>query len=211
MDRLNLISDEARERLGQYVNDRYKEVTSAIGVDTSRRTVIEVAAGDDLPDVVIPGVEKVIRVMMAVTGQSPHVLHEHLYDEITNFREGNGTPSGFAVKRMGSQEVTITLNADPGDDFTLTVEGYELADELADDAEPAFPESFHDILVEGLMSIELRKMEKPDLAQLAEQRFSQRLSDLRMFIAKSAYKDIYQGKMRMRPFGRDLYSRWFPD
>ncbi len=59
---------------------------------------------------------------------------------------------------------------------------------------PTFPEQFHDILVYGAMAIELDKMEKPDRQAAAEARFQGRLSELRFFIATSAYLTIYQGK-----------------
>jgi hypothetical protein len=58
----------------------------------------------------------------------------------------------------------------------------------ADGDEPTFPADFHDILVEGARYEELRKMDKMmPLAQEAYGRFEKRMSDLRYFLAKSAY------------------------
>ena len=65
---------------------------------------------------------------------------------------------------------------------------------------PAFAESFHDLLVYGAVAIELEKMEKYELAKAQEARCEGRISELRMFIAKSAYRTMWQGKTS--PVGR---------
>jgi hypothetical protein len=213
MDKLNLTSDEARTRIGEDVNERYKRVTSSIGLITSRRTKIDVVVDPTsvtsiLPDLEIDGIEKVLKISCMV-GTRPRLLDELTYEEITDRAAADATPTAFAVKLMGSQMVTIRLNAFPSTTtFTLSVEGYDLADVLDDSAEPAFPEDFHDILIEGALADELNKMEKPQLAQMREARFESRLSDLRMFIAKSAYLDIQQGK---RSTDRDKWMfRYLP-
>jgi hypothetical protein len=43
--------------------------------------------------------------------------------------------------------------------FTLQADGYERADTLTGSQEPAFRESFHDILIEGVLADEYRKLE----------------------------------------------------
>jgi hypothetical protein len=50
------------------------------------------------------------------------------------------------------------------------------------------------------MAGEYRKMEKLSLMQDAEANYEKRLSDLRMWIAKSAYLDVVQGKYTTRSF-----------
>jgi hypothetical protein len=198
MDRLNLTSDAAQTRVGERVNEVYKDVTTSIGLVTSRRVALEVttdpqAVGSTLPELEIEGIEKITRITYTVDGGIKR-LDELMYDDLTSKATATSMPTAWALKRMGSGTVTIVLDAFPEDEFTLIVDGYETADELADDAEPNLPVSFHDLLVEGAMALELRKMEKPQLAQIADGRYAQRLSDLRMFIAKSAYLDILQGK-----------------
>jgi len=210
MDRLNLTSTDARDRIRIRVNDRYRRVTSAIGLNTSRRFTKDVtipAGNTALPDVLIEGMEKVVRITRTPDGQSGiTVLPQVTYDEIDNVATVDGNPQRWAIKRMGAGQVIISLDSYPTTtDLTLHVEGYDIADTLADDMEPFFPSDFHDILIEGAMSDELRKMEKPQLAQIAEQNYERRLSDLRMFIAKSSYLDIFQGKNRPRSLG---YRPW---
>src|SRR5687767_8023478 len=72
-DRLNLTSDDAMDRISLRINKRYKQVTSEIGLITSRRTYadIQLNASDigvnainasSLPEVTITNMEKVERV-----------------------------------------------------------------------------------------------------------------------------------------------------
>ena len=200
MDRLNLTSQEARDRVGKRVNRRYRQVTSGIGLQTSRRVVMSVTFDPSdtdsvLPDIVITGMEKVNKVSRTV-GNVLRVLDEGSYDEVSNTvtTTVRRLPYMWATKRMGSGTVTLTLDAYPETEFTLQFEGYDVAEELADDAEPYLPTDFHDILIEGAMLDELRKMEKGDLAGIAKTEYDQRLGELRLFIAKTSYKDQYQGK-----------------
>jgi hypothetical protein len=199
MDRLNLTSDDALARIRRRVNDRYRRVTSSVSLETSRRSVVDVdvdptASTSTLPDLTIPNMEKILKVSMVING-GVNVLRDLTFDEVNMLVTRDGNPSAFGVKSMGSKTVTIRLDGYPHTTtFTLTFDGIVSAVNLHDNMEPAFAEDFHDILVEGAMSDELRKMEKPQLAQMSEAKYDQRLSDLRMFIAKSGWHDIYQGK-----------------
>lgn len=202
-DRLNLTSDAALERLGRYVNSRYRRVTSAIGLQTSRRVDVELDLDGSvvgsppaavLPELRIPEIEKVLKVTMDLGATGVRTLDELTYDDITDRPTRSALPRAWAPKKMLANSVIITLDAFPDAEFSVRVYGYAQADVLADDAEPAFSESHHDVLVEGAIADELRKMEKPALAAIAEQIYNERLSDLKMFIAKSAYLEQFQGK-----------------
>lgn len=212
LDRLNLTSLEARERIEGFVNQRYKKVTSSIGLITSRRTVFDITCDPtdpdtELPEVVITGIQKVMAVRYTGSNASVLVLKEKTYDEIVNFATNSHTPRAWAVKLMGNGEVRIVLDSfETANSFVLHIEAYEVAPVLEGTLEPFFPEDFHDILIEGAMSDELRKMEKPQLAQISEANYQQRLSDLRFFIAKSTYLDIVQGKDKP---GQLWYRPWF--
>ncbi len=200
MDRLNLTSQDARDRVGKRLNDRYKQVTSAINLITSRRidstiTVDPTDPDSILPDLVVEGMEKIVRIKYLT-----RTLECKSYDDVTRRDSSTGQTRAYAIKRMGAGEVTITLDRWPDASFFLKIEGYELADELADDAEPAFPSDFHNVLIEGVMADELRKMEKPQLAQIADNKFTERLSALRMFIAVEGYNDLIPGKNQRRRY-----------
>lgn len=211
MTQLNLTSDDARTRAGESVNDRYKRVTSSIGLQTSRRETMELDIDPDdadstLPDYEIEGLEKVLRVWRRIGATGIKDLDEYTYTELSMVPTKTAQPTAWAVKRMGAGTVTITIDAFPEEEFELMVEGYDLADTLENDQEPYLPTDFHDILVAGAMSDELLKMEKPQLAEIQENKYENRLSDLRMFIAKSSYLDILQGKQKV---GNLWYRKWF--
>lgn len=206
-DRLNLTSDASLTRIEDGVNDLYKEVTSSIGLIVSRRVVddFELDPGDaeledQHPELEITGMEKVFSIRQ-VDGTRLTLLSEVTYDELTNVSVKNGTPRKWAVVRMAQGSVTVAFESLPAATVTLRVEGLDRLDTLDDDDVPAFPESFHDILVQGVIADELLKMEKPQLAAIADAKYEKRLSDLRMFIAKSGYLDIHQGKVAP-------YYRW---
>ena len=209
LDRLNLTSQEARDRVEKRVNKRYRIVTSGIGLQTSRRVVLPVTIDPSdidsvLPDYVVEGMEKVNKVSRVV-GTSIRPMGEGTYDEVSGITLTRRLPSSWAVKKMGAGRVMLTFDAYPETPFSLQFEGYDVAEDLADDAEPYLPSDFHDLLVEGAMLDELRKMEKPELAMIAKQEYDQRLGELRLFIAKSSYKDIYQGKTK----DNQWLSQWF--
>lgn len=209
MDRLNLTSLDARERVEKRVNTRYRKVTSSIGMQTSRRILVDVAvaaAEEGLPEVTVPDVQKILRIKMTGDDGGVRQLKEKTFDEINNMATFTGTPQAWAPKLYGPAETVIILDGFPGTDFTLTVEGYDRVIDMQGTQEPYFPEDFHDILVEGAMADELRKMEKPALATMSENNYAGRLSDLRFFIAKSAGLDIVQGKNRP---GTSWYRPWY--
>lgn len=202
MDRMNLTSTDASTRVGREIKEIYKRVTSSIGLVTSRRVVVDVPLdasdlGSTLPEFDVTPLEKILRITINFPDQTIRVLKELTYDDLTNMpaytASVTASPVFYAIKRMGPQIVTAVLDAYPTTPFTLHVEGYDIASTLSDAQEPFMPEDFHDLIVEGVMSLELRKMEKPALAQISETKFENRLSDLRMFISKSAYQDIVQG------------------
>lgn len=209
MDRLNLSSTTATTRIGQRVNEAYKEVTSSVGLTVARRvkatTIYDADVDVSLPELVLTGIEKVLKVQVDVDGVN-RTLNELTYDELIEIPRRTGLPYNYAIKTMGSQTVTITLDGYPTHDpFTLTIEALDLADTLSGTMQPAFSESFHDVLIEHVLMKELFKMEKMDGYREAKNNFLTRLSDLRMFIAKSAYMDIQQGA---RPISRSSLVRW---
>jgi len=215
MDRLNLTSTDAQTRIGQRINQRYRKVTSSLGLLTSRREIttftLNSGVDADLPDYTLTDVEKVVRITQRADSGGVRVLKEVTYDDVTNSSVRSGLPHCWAVKEMGDDYVTITLDAFPdAEDFDLSIEHYSNLSDLSGTDVPIFAKDFHDILVEGALSDEYRKLEKFEAANDAENRFNARLSDLRMFIAKSAYLDIQQGRDNLRQSwrGRSWWNYW---
>jgi hypothetical protein len=186
MDRLNLSSADATARIGRFVNSRYRRVTSTIGLQTSRRTTVSTAVTLGVQAVVL-ALEKVLTVYHSGTGVQS-VLPEITYDQMRNRGAGAGTiPTCYCIASMDANSVTILLDILPQSALDIYADGMANVSTLSGSTEPPFSASYHDVLVYGAMADELTKMEKPQLAKQAEQRYEEVLSDLRMYIAKSAY------------------------
>jgi hypothetical protein len=195
MDRLNLSSSVAQTRIGRAVNRKYRLVTTAIGMDLSRRATTQATVTIGVSDLVFSNTEKIISVTNR-TSTPYRRLSQVTLDELRQsmpFSTSN-SPSKYAESSVHADSVTITLNVIPQTAFTLYAEVQTAVSDLSGSNEPAFPESYHDVLIEGVMGDELRKMEKPQLATLAQNEFQRILSDLKMWMAKSAFLDVYQGK-----------------
>ena len=194
-DRLNLTSDQAISRVGREINSRYKRVTSSIGLGSSRRTYdIAVQTVTDDKYLTFTGIEKIEVVKDVTVADQPVVLIERLPGEMDGLPLTGGQPRNYAIFSVTHNTVMIRVDSETVESEFIKADGLELADTLSGSLTPAFPESFHDALVFGAVADELKKMEKFALAKDAELDFERRVSDLRMFIAKSAYLDIYQGK-----------------
>jgi hypothetical protein len=192
---LNLSSDEAKSRVARRLNARYRRVTSSIGLDTTRRAVVSKAATIGVSTITFTGVEKLLTVY-TVNGTVNTLLEQITPDDmLSETVVSDNTPTKYAIYRVYPTSIDVKINSVPsGSGFTLYAEGETTQTTLAGSAQPQFPESFHDILVFGVMADEYRKMEKIQLAQAAEQDYEHRLSDLRMWIAKTSWMDVYQGK-----------------
>lgn len=195
MDRLGLSSNDSAERITRTLQLRYKRVTSSIGLVTSRRTRVSEAATIGNRDMTFDGIEK-IDAVIRVVGNKTYTLTELTNDEMLVAPVRDEPPQNFCVRTQTPTTVTVRLDCVPSTGFTLYAEGLASISRLAPDAEPAFAESFHDILIYGVMADEYRRKEMFDFMQDAEQNYESRLSDLKMFIAKSAYMENYQGKYR---------------
>lgn len=197
--RLNLTSDEARARVFREINMRHRRATSSVGLAPTRRGTRSVNATIDNRNVIF-GLEKIEAVMYprnpgAVDNQ-PDVLDEITRDEMITEPIKGEPPTKYAIDTTGPISTTIIINAIPQTTFELQAIGLTTAETLAGVADsPDFPESYHDILVWGALADEYRKMDKHGPAREMEFEYKRRLSELRMFIAKSAYLEIYQNKL----------------
>lgn len=211
MKDLHLTSDDAEARVQREVNEAYATITSKIGMAVSRRAVVETNAVIGSDEVTFVGIEKVLAVFLPASDDDnrDRVLEEVSFDEIRNDRLSSGDrPYQFAVKRMRARSVTIKLDRVAETAYDISADGYENAQELSGDLEPAFPASFHYILVHWVEAKERRKMEKLQLALDSERQYKEMLSDLQYFIAKSAYQDIYQNKANSRGSFRWRRGYW---
>jgi len=207
-ERLNLTSTTALARIGRSINECYKKVASSIGIQTIARVngvTANTAVGNH--NVTFNAIKLLSVYNAAYT--PPLVLVEETVETLRQMPQGTDPANAWAPLTTTGSTVTIMLNVTPASIYTLTADVYAVVATLSGANVPGFAENFHDILVLGSMAIELEKMEKYDLADRQWAKYhgedgnGGRLSELRLFLAVSAYKDIVQG-------GRPTVSQWPP-
>lgn len=193
--RLSLTTADAITRVGTHVNRRYRRVTTSIGLAQAFRRVVNVLNVTLATRVqTVTGMEKVISVVNnSVTNGQP--LPEVSYAEMLAMVPTSGNPTCWAVKRMGASTVTLIFDTSFATAMSLNIEGEETATTLVGTQEPAFPESFHDVLIFGVLADEYRKKEKIQLARDADSEYERIMGELRLHVAVSSYKDVVQGKV----------------
>lgn len=194
--RLDLTSPDAITRVGLRVNRRYRRITSSIGLMSTRRVsnTFVTAIGTRVQS--ITGVEKIFAIQNADIPNSPP-LRELLYEEMLETIPTVGPPTAWAVRRVGASSVVVVFDSSFAVSSTLTIDGEETASTLSGTQIPAFPESFHDVLVFGALADELRKKEKINLARDADSEYDRILGELRLHIALTGLGDIVQGKQNI--------------
>ena len=176
-------------------------MTSSLGLDISRRTQVSKTATIGNRALIFTGIEKALAVIDKSSG-SDVVLTQVTHDEMHALPVRDEPPRNYSVTNMHYNTVEIYMDCTPTTAFTLYADGLVTLSTLSGSNVPDFPESFHEILIFGTMADEYRKMEKPALAQACELDYEKRLSDLRMFIAKNSYLDIWSGK------DQDSQDKW---
>lgn len=205
-ENLNLTSDEAKSRVARRLNNRYRRATSSIGMESSRRGTVSTIAVIGNRTLTFTNVEKLITVYR-VSGTKNVILTESTPDEMVDELLISDPPSKFAVTRIYPTSVDIKVNATPATAYTLYADAHVTLATLSGSAKPQFPESFHDLLISGVMADEYKKMEKSELAKDCENEYASRLSDLRLWIAKTAWLNKYQG----RDAELEWWSIWLPN
>lgn len=194
-EEISLTSPESRARIGRALNVRYKQVTSAIGMIPTRREVVTKLATIGSQFLTFSGIEK-LDVVYRKVGTKNYILDELTNDEMLDTTPRDEPPLSYSIFSVAPSSVTIKMDCVPTTAFMLYTEGLADATTLTGTDSPAFPESFHDVLIHGVCADEYRRKEKPALAKDSAEKYEARLSDLKMFIAKSAYLEIYRGKHR---------------
>jgi hypothetical protein len=195
LERLNLTSSTASARIGRAINRKYRTVTSAVGLEISRRGTVQAAATIGVSTIEFLNTEKIINVYnRAVT---PYLKLDQMTPDELRLQQpypGNNKPTQYAIVAHTDDTVTIEINRIPQTAIVLYADVHQSVADLSGSQEPAFSESFHDVIIEGVLADEYMKLEKPALAQISDSRKEKILSDLRMWVAKGG-PDIYGGKL----------------
>ena len=195
-DRLGITSTASLTRLGRLINIVYREIGTSIGLQWSRHTAASVTTVVGTAEQTFTGVEKIERVWYEDSNANPHILKEVTLGELRNEASASSNkPAFYAVIQVTSNTVKVRLDKKPSSAYTLNADGTVEVADLSGTNEPAFSESFHDIIIEGVLKGEYRKIRDFQAARESERTFKERMSDLRYFYGKSNYLDIQQGKL----------------
>lgn len=192
-DEMGLTAPEAKARIERTLNVRYRQVTSAIGMAPTRREELNKAATIGNRFITFTGAEKLENVFRKV-GTKNVMLHELTHDDMTELSPRSEPPTKYSIYSFTPTSVTLWLDCTPTTEFTLYATGLSDATTLSGTVSPALPESFHDVLIHGVCADEYRRKEKKDYADDAEEKYTNRLSDLKLFVAKSAWLTMYRGR-----------------
>lgn len=201
-DRLNLTSSASTTRIGKLVNTYYKRITTSVGIaQMNRPTSTPISTNTTIGSAVVSfaGLEKITRVYY-LSGTTKVFLDEVTHDEIMEIPlpPTSDSPRKYAIESYTDNDVVVRMDVLAATAFALKADGFATTSTLSGSNVPAFPESYHDILVEGVLQDEYKKMEKLDLARISSNIYEQRLNDLKYWSAKSAYLTIQQGGRRQR-------------
>jgi hypothetical protein len=189
MGRLNWTSTESRALVKNFLNERYRQVVSSVNMARVRRGVVTANTAIGTNTITFTGVAKPLSVYDAVTLKRP--LEEVAVDDIRArdaAAEVSGSPTHYAVLQHNLSSVQLLLFPKPSAVAALSMDALlDGTDMSADGDEPAFPEDFHDALIYAACIDGYEKIDKFPLAAKQEQKFKERLADLRYFIVKSAY------------------------
>jgi hypothetical protein len=202
MARTNLSSTTARTRIKAYVNERLRRVATSTNVGRVRFGSVSINTVANVNTITSTGLVKIVTASIPAENQ---ILDERTTDQLRNYDTDvsqNGVPRFFAVKAVNATTLTVQLYPEPDAIYAVVLEGILTGTDLSADADvPGLPEDFHDILIFGALADELPHLQRTDEAAYYEDKFEKRLSDLKYFLAKSAYL--------RRPEMGNVFSHWW--
>jgi hypothetical protein len=203
LDRTNLSDPTAKARIQDNVNERYGWLCTSMGLQTSVQKVVTASTVIGSEDMTFgPQPDKVLKLMEVFNPAypKPNVLLELSLDTLRLSVKRSEPAQSYAIYLMGADRVTIKLNTGAAVSvYPLQADAIVDKATLSGDDVPTFAAAFHNILFYGAMATEYDKLQQDDNAAKFEQKFETRCSELRLFIAKSIFKDIYQGKTSPGP------------
>jgi hypothetical protein len=192
-DYCGLTSTDADTRVGKALNRHYRRITSQIGLDATRFVTRQVSMTIGQRTVTFTDIEKIDRVIDVTDATAIRLLQEVSPHDMRSLQPGAGDPSTWALQNTDADSVVALFDTVPQTAYVLQADGWSTVSDLSGSDEPAFPESFHDVLSWSVIAEELLKKEKAALADKYEQRAEKLLQDLRFYLADSHTRTTRQG------------------
>ena len=197
MARLNLSSDDARDRIKTLINERVRKMQTSCNLGRVRKSIITFNTEADVADYELIDAldeDEEFKIILPQTVRIPgqnRVLTGSTDDQIRVFdpsETARGVPRSFSVTSIGPDSVTMKLYPIPDGAYTIYVDGIRNGVDLIDDTDvPVFPEDFHDAIIYGVMADENTHFDKPDRDRYLEGKYEKRVSECRYFISRSIY------------------------
>ena len=188
-----LTQTDSKLRVGKAINRHYRRITSSLGLQTARFVTRSMSTSAGVQTVTFSNIEKIDRLIDTTDSTAIRLIPEVSVHELRSSQPGTGQPERYAIQSTTADTITILMDTSPQDTYSLQADGWATVADLAGDDEPAFPESYHDILVWAVIAEELLKKEKDKLARVYEQKAEVLLADLRFFLADTATRETVQG------------------
>jgi hypothetical protein len=205
-DRLGITASADLTRIGRAINRKHREVLSSLGIrNTVKRTTATSAMAIGFSTLSFSSCEKVITIVNR--NVTPYFeLEQVTLDEIRNempFQSSN-LPTRWAPQSATADSVVVLLNCIATTTENLHGDIYSTTATISGATAPAFPESYHDILIDLVLIDEYLKLEKPALSKIAREAVygpvgrpeDGRMAQLRLWYAVSTTKETYAGKTR---------------
>jgi hypothetical protein len=192
-DYCNLTSTEADTRIGLALNATYRRITASLGLDAARFVTRSQSMTDGVQTVTFTDIEKIDRIRDTTDSTALRALTEVSIDQIKSTQPSEGQPCTWALQNTDADSVTVVFDAIPQTAYSLQADGWTTLSDLSGTDEPAFPESYHDVLAWSVIAEELLKKEKDKLAGTYQAKADKLLADLRFFLADSPSRDTRQG------------------
>ncbi len=191
LDRLNLSSDEARDRIKTFINDRLRELQTSCNLGRIRRGTVYFLTTPSGSTTALTSVVKVFTI--TPSGSTPPLV-----EKTPNFFRRRtvsyGQPALYAVPSFEYNGCTLEWSPVPDAAYPMQVEGLLPGTDLVEDDDvPAMPKDFTDALVFGCLADEYNHFDKADIAATWEAKYEKRKRDLRYFIQRSRYLTRVQG------------------
>jgi hypothetical protein len=189
---VNMSSPEADTRIGDAINRHYRRITSVLGMDATRFVTRSASTTNGVQTVTFEEIEKIDRVLDVTDSAALRLLPEISVHQQRSTQPGTGEPCSWALQNAEAESVTILLDTLPQTEYDLQADGWTSLADLQGNDVPAFPESFHDILIFAGIAEELWRKEKAQMAVAFERKAQLLTEQLVMHLADSHTKDLRQ-------------------
>lgn len=194
--RTNLRTPAEVALVGEFVNQRYRQVASSVGMaPVARTTATAVTTSGNRYLTFGPTPTPVVKILAVydATTTPPTSLDERTVDSVRMGIVVSDKATRYAIYSTTAKSVTVLLNSASTTTYTLTADVLTTVTALNGLLTPNFSEDYHDILEYGALADVYDDKEKPTQAAKFETKYEDRLKELRYYLAKSAYLQIAQG------------------